>query len=39
LTLSGNLNSQGAPGEEDEVLYGQRVRALRTPEGFFIAPR
>ena len=39
MTLSGNLNSQGAPGEEDEVLYGQRVRALRTPEGFFIAPQ
>ncbi|MEC9277980.1 MAG: hypothetical protein VYC23_01600 [Chloroflexota bacterium] len=39
MTMSGNLNSQGASGEEDEVLNGQRVRALRTPEGFFIAPQ
>ena len=38
MILPGNLNSQGAPGEEDEVLTGQRVRALRTLEGFFIAP-
>ena len=35
LTLPGNLNSQGAPGKDDEVLKRTKGTVLRTPEVFF----